>query len=106
MDEIKTKYIGPKGNVGGRIRAWCRRGSITVPYPYSLGTSERHEYAANKLREKLTKKDGARGENAIVALAQAARSVINNWSTGDLAAAVRQLDMALDDYDNAKGKAK
>lgn len=108
MDDIKTKYIGPKDGRGSRLKASCKRGSITIPYPYAVGATERHEMVANKLRLKLAAKDAAakqRNDGAADKLAVAARLVINNWSTGDLAGAVRLLDMALEDFDK-KGKAK
>lgn len=34
MQTITTKYLGPTGRRGSRIKATCEAGSVTVPYDY------------------------------------------------------------------------
>ena len=50
---IKTKFIGPTNYRGARIKATCQAGSITIPYPYDLSSSDVHWAGAKALIEKL-----------------------------------------------------
>lgn len=60
MQAIQTKIIPATNFRPTRIKAWCARGSITVPY-YSLpnegGFEQKHINAALKLIDKFVKED-------------------------------------------------
>lgn len=61
MQAIVTKYLGPTNFRGGRIKASCERGSITVSYPDHLRMGdEAHAYAADCLVAKFVKEDAER----------------------------------------------
>ncbi|TXH40544.1 MAG: hypothetical protein E6Q97_39425 [Desulfurellales bacterium] len=51
MQAIQTRYLGPTNSRGSRIKAWCDRGSITIPYPHHLSRGEcRTEEAKSNAR--------------------------------------------------------
>ena len=52
MQAIITKYLGPTNTRGGRFKAVCQAGSITVPHEYR-GSVVEHTEAARALAEKL-----------------------------------------------------
>lgn len=55
-DVIRTKYHGPSGARGGRIRATWGRDSLTMDYPHEVaGQEERHAHVAAALVRKLGK---------------------------------------------------
>lgn len=51
---IETKYLGPTNNRGGRIKAECWGGNVTIPYPHELDTAEAHKAAAQALIDKMS----------------------------------------------------
>ena len=51
---IETKYICPTNTKGGRIKAECWGGSVTISYPHELDTDKAHAAAAQALIDKLT----------------------------------------------------
>jgi len=54
MQAIVTKYLGPRGVRGARIKATAEGGSITIGYPHELhGYEERHRKAAEALCDKM-----------------------------------------------------
>jgi hypothetical protein len=54
---IFTKYL-PATNVrGGRIKAYCERGSITTPYPDELSGEASYAYAVELLLAKFKAED-------------------------------------------------
>lgn len=63
MQAIVTKYIGPTGTKGARIKAACDAGSITIPYPHELSGEDVYAAAAMALCRKLgwTEENGHRG---------------------------------------------
>lgn len=50
---IITKFLGPTGTKGARIKATCYSGSVTIDYPHHLGSKARHLEAAKALCQKL-----------------------------------------------------
>lgn len=50
---IITKYLGPAGARGSRIKATCASGSVTVGYPHELSGQAVHRFAADALCRKL-----------------------------------------------------
>ena len=53
LQAIQTHYLGPTNKLGSRIRAYCRTGTITVPFNHSLREAENHLSAAQKLINKI-----------------------------------------------------
>lgn len=53
MQAITTKYFGPTGTKGSRIKAHCNAGSVTIPYPHELSGEDVHKAAALALVKKL-----------------------------------------------------
>ena len=51
---IETKYIGPTNTKGGRIKAECWGGSVTISYPHELDTDKAHAAAAQALIDKMS----------------------------------------------------
>ena len=43
---IRTRYVGPRGLTGSRIRATGRGRQVTIPYPHHLGMGEAAHRAA------------------------------------------------------------
>lgn len=60
MQAILTKYLGPTNHRGSRIKAWCERGSITIPLAYELSLEDRHRAAVDELLWKFAREDAAR----------------------------------------------
>ena len=50
---IITKYLGPTDTKGGRIKASCYSGSVTIDYPHHLSGDAKHLAAAEALCKKL-----------------------------------------------------
>ncbi len=50
---IQTKYLGPTNHRGGRIKATCEAGSVTISWDHALGPVENHTAACTALVEKL-----------------------------------------------------
>lgn len=112
---ITTRYVKPRGSRGARIVARSVEGSCSIPYPYNLDGRESRLAAANALLKKLGKNsrlivcdtvchgfhflavDGDLGLGRVLACS---REVVANWSNKDLATWVRELDMALADFDS------
>lgn len=57
MQAIETKYLGATDTRGSRIKAFCERGSITVPYPHGLSGDQVHVFAAAQLVAKFLAED-------------------------------------------------
>lgn len=61
---IETKYLRPTNTKGGRIKAECWGGSVTISYPHELDTADAHKAAAQALIDKMaalaTKYGGSR----------------------------------------------
>jgi len=57
MQAIVTKYLPCTNTRGSRIKAWCERGSITIPYPHELGSDFKHRSAAEALCRKFAQED-------------------------------------------------
>lgn len=57
MYPIITKYLGPTNTRGSRIKAYCERGSVCVPYDHALNTDGNHIAARKALCERLILKD-------------------------------------------------
>ena len=53
MQAIHVKYFGPTNTKGSRIKAFCERGSITIPYPHELSGLDCYWEAASRLIEKF-----------------------------------------------------
>lgn len=56
MTAILTKYLGPSGARGSRIKAWEADGegsSATVAYQHNLNSEQNHRYAAETLKHKM-----------------------------------------------------
>lgn len=53
MQAIKTRYYGPTGSKGPRIRCVCDAGSLTVPYPHEFNEETAHAFAASRLMVRL-----------------------------------------------------
>jgi hypothetical protein len=51
---IETKYLSPTNTKGGRIKAECWGGNITIGYDHALNIDEAHKAAALALLEKMT----------------------------------------------------
>lgn len=56
MQAIETKYLGATDTRGSRIKAYCERGSLTVPYP-NLDLVQCHVFAADQLVAKFVAED-------------------------------------------------
>lgn len=50
---IITKYLEPTNTRGGRVKARCEAGSLTVSWDHTLSTQDNHAAAARALCEKL-----------------------------------------------------
>lgn len=57
MQAIQTKYLPATNTRGSRIKAFCERGSITVPYPHELSGDAVHRYAVTQLVWKFMAED-------------------------------------------------
>lgn len=58
MQAIQTRYIPPTNTKGSRIKAWCDRGTMSVPYPYhKMEGEECHRYAAEQLIARFVSED-------------------------------------------------
>lgn len=55
---ILSKYIPATNTRGSRIKAWCERGSITIPYPHDLTGAACHRAAVDALLSKFRAEDG------------------------------------------------
>lgn len=53
MQAIVTKYLGPTNTKGGRIKARCDAGSLTIGFHDGDGREDPHDRAARLLAEKL-----------------------------------------------------
>lgn len=53
MQAITTKYLAPTNTQGARIKAKCAAGQLVVEFDYALNEDERHQKAAEALRDKL-----------------------------------------------------
>lgn len=62
---IETKYIGPTNTRGGRIKAECYGGNVTIPYPHELSTEDAHKAAAQALIDKMSGLARKYGGNSI-----------------------------------------
>jgi hypothetical protein len=51
---IETRYLGPTNTKGGRIKAECWGGNITIGYDHALNSDEAHKAAAVALIEKMS----------------------------------------------------
>jgi len=50
---IATKYLSPTNTKGGRIKATCEAGSITIDFRHDLGAQLTHRVAAMALAKKI-----------------------------------------------------
>jgi hypothetical protein len=50
---ITTKYLGPTNHRGGRVKAKCEAGTLTVEWEHAIGSEENHTRAAEALASKL-----------------------------------------------------
>jgi hypothetical protein len=50
---IRTRYLSPTSARGSRIKASCKAGSITIPYPHELSGADCHVHAVKALIKKL-----------------------------------------------------
>ena len=57
MQAIQTKFYGPTNTKGDRIKAWCERGSITIPYSYEGDSEYCHKQAIRALVNKFILED-------------------------------------------------
>ena len=62
---IETRYLGPTNTRGGRIKAECWAGSLTIPYPHELNTDEAHKAAAMALAARCAKHAEQHGGSSI-----------------------------------------
>ncbi len=53
MQAIVTKYISPTNTKGGRVKASCQAGSITLGWDHSLNPWHNHQAAAKALATKM-----------------------------------------------------
>lgn len=53
MQAIQTRYLSPSNVRGGRIKAFCEAGSVTIPYPHELNGQACHRAAAQALADKF-----------------------------------------------------
>lgn len=53
MQAISTKYLGPTNHRGGRVKAKCQAGSVTVEWDHARGIEENHDAACRALLIKL-----------------------------------------------------
>ena len=110
---ITTRYVKPRGSRGARIVARSVEGSCSIPYPYNLDGRESRRAAAEALLKKLDKNSrlivcdtvyhGSHFlavEGELGRVLACSREVVANWSNKDLATWVRELDMALADFDS------
>ena len=51
---IETRYLGPTDTKGGRIKAECWGGNITIGYDHALNSDMAHKAAADALIAKMT----------------------------------------------------
>ena len=110
---ITTRYVKPRGSRGARIVARSVEGSCSIPYPYNLDGRESRRAAAEALLKKLDKNSRLivcdtvyhgfhflAVEDELARVLGCAREVVSNWANKDLATWVRELDMALADFDS------
>lgn len=50
---ITTKYLAPTNHRGGRVKASCDAGSVTVAWQHEFDVAINHSNAAGVLRDKL-----------------------------------------------------
>jgi len=55
---ILSKYLPATSTRGSRIKAYCERGSVTIPYPYELSGAACHRKAVDALLAKFRDEDG------------------------------------------------
>lgn len=55
---IQTKYLPATNRRGSRIKAWCDRGSIVVPYRH--GDRDAHRYTMEQLIQQFLAEDAKR----------------------------------------------
>lgn len=55
MQAIRTRFIGPRGSHGAKVKATCAMGSITVSYDHGCEMKDNHKAAAIELVRKLEK---------------------------------------------------
>lgn len=60
MQAIITKYLPATNFRGERIKASCKRGSLTIGYPHELSGNACHTEACSQLVAKFVKEDAAR----------------------------------------------
>lgn len=60
MQAIQSRYYPATDRRGSRIKAWCERGSIIIPYPQELSGAECHREAVRQLLAKFEAEDVAR----------------------------------------------
>ena len=53
MQAIVTKYLGPTNNRGGRVKAFCDVGNVTLSWNHAADIDVNHENAFNALVSKL-----------------------------------------------------
>ena len=49
MQAIQTKYLGPTNNRGGRLKATCDAGALTVEWNHALNPTDNHRAVARRL---------------------------------------------------------
>jgi len=80
MQAITTKYMGPTNYRGGRIKAVCDRGSVTIPYPHEANAGQdAHMVAVRALLDKFDAEDEKK-----YGTKEAASWGRMNWRWGDL----------------------
>lgn len=53
MQAIQTRFLGPTNYKGSRVKAFCRAGSMSLPWDNSLNSEDNHVRAAKALASKL-----------------------------------------------------
>jgi hypothetical protein len=53
MQAIHSKYLGPTGVKGARVRATCAHGSIVIGWDWALNEAQNHAHAARQLQLKI-----------------------------------------------------
>jgi hypothetical protein len=53
LQAITTKYLGPTNTRGGRIKATCEAGTVTVDFRHDLRVEDAHKEAMIALVKKL-----------------------------------------------------
>ncbi len=63
MQAIQSRYLPATNTKPSRIKAWCERGSLTLPYPHEYDTSAAHNFVARELLLKFVNEDAKRPTN-------------------------------------------